>query len=1036
MNVSGGRPNPRNLSVQVEHEQKTLADHTGLGRDRLAMSSSDEFVSQMATENQELRVKVNTMSQQVEQLMHKLTQMKTQPVRLESSPDQAAKILRLESDKQRLMVQLSEKSQLVEELKLRVQDQPEGSQVRSRVEAMRREVEAELKVHFDIKHDELRNALDLLRKDLEEAHLKLSHKEKECEIMGETISSLEMSALEEHEKLRTTLLQTLWDEFEKKLIARKNEFDERCQNYLGEQERLTQVVKEWRRKCVELEDKNAQLYGQLNNTGDDDMELRKTITNYENEVYSLRMSLERANQVNNDLQDQNAILNDKISYLDSDISRYHEKEGSLEDRLMEQESKVRALTKELERSKLDCETWKEQLSKYEKDNSKLRLSIHELQNQLKTNDRFKSSNSKELLWERTNTERLGIEVMSLETELRTALATRDAFKEQLEKTKEEVLIKNALIEDFKKYNLKLQSAQNQIGGELAKLKGDLTRESETADILRHQIGKLAQERDDLAYKLESDKLRNSRPERSALSMLNKPRDASDIENKLLMEKLQEKDVEIQGLKTKLGSFYRDLQPLAKKLEDENDSLRVENSRLKEQLDFMNQERVRNLANIQQNPFSVAGMSGGPQDGFAASSVQNQSNLQGHNLQASFGQFRQSTTPNDQDRSTFQLSESLDRQHQEKLIAELMQLRKFKDEHEKSVRAQQNQPVLTGHIEQPSANNDVDSLSKQLQGAKQEIEDLMARLSLQKSMVDNSKKKADQTMDDFNKLNADYGMLQARCNTLIEENKALAQMKSAAEARSSQIQADQDRGSKFELENRRLAGLVEDLKVKDAANNRARQDLEGQISTLQDQLATLRRQMTDMRHAQTLPATVEAQNVAESRPLQPQTDIDHQGQLQIGQLAVNEIDFKKLIEDNSEMGKELATRDKIIKELQDNLGKNHTQIGEQNAFLTSEIEYLKAYMERVFDEKHTIEHHFNELIAENENLRNDNTYLANLIQEKEVKSKPQLQLKQGQREGEGQVAREADMNNQILDLRRENTDLLREIQALERNVGLK
>lgn len=1030
----GGYTKAQNLNMTIERETKSLADNPLYEYDNYVGTNSDDFISKMANENRELRIKTNELMQNLEQLRHKMTEMKVQPIRLESSPDQAAKILRLESDKQRLMIQLSEKSQLVEELKLRVQDQPEGSQVRSRVEAIRREVEAELKIQYDIKQDELRNALDLLRKDLDEAKLKITHKEKEVEMMGDTISSLEMSALEEHEKLRTTLLQTLWDEFEKKLIARKNEFDEKCQNYLSEQERLTQIIKEWRRKCVELEDKNAQLYSQINSSSDDDMSLKRTITNYENELYNLRISLERANQVNQDINDKNSLLQEKINNLDSDISRYHEKEASLEDSLMEHDSKVRALTKELERSRLDCNTWKEQLGKFEKDNSKLRLSIHELQNQLKTNDRFKNSNSKELLWERTNTERLGIEVQSIETELRTALATRDAYKDQLEKTREEVLIKNSLIEDFKKYNIKLQGAQDQMRDELNRLKADLIRESDTSDLLKVQLTNLVQERDDMAYKIEADKLRSSRPERSALSILNRPRDATDIENKLLKEKLQEKETEVQAVKAKLGKFYNEIQPIAMELERDNAALKDENQNLQREVESLKLQRVHLIAETNQNPFAVFDGNPSLPEGFAESILMNQGRPITQNPYQSFGQFPQQPPQQNSDRGGSLFGGPNLDQDPKLMLEELMTLRQIKAKYNQLLASQHLQVDGSGQSQHESHDGQIQSMRNQLMKAKDEYDDLEARFSMLKKVEPAEIKKTEDFRMRVQSLEKERERLS---NDLTQEkimNQSLASEKARLESDIRAQRSSNDLGSKHELENRRLMSQIDHYRERENELLHIRQVLEADIVNLKDRLATSNKQLGEQRQAtQTVSRHphLSSNDAHHSQPQQP-SNIDDQSQALDVDKMRDEID--RLVVLNDEMTKELMTRDNIITTLNDNLAKDHAGLGAENARIVNDLEYMNAFIDKIKDENLLLERDCNHLFEENKTLREDNTYLASIVSRNEGQTKQPLQLRGAQVQHEGQPAREADLNNHILSLETENTELYRKLESLERNVN--
>jgi chromosome segregation ATPase len=1038
----GGSQGRGALGATLEKQLKNYEDMFNERAPHIDGVSSDDFFRQISKENSELKIQSNELQQQVELLRHKMTELKAQPVRLENSPDQSARVIRLESDKKRLMMQLAERTEKLEELKLRLQDRPEGENLGLHIEAIRKEVTAQIKEQFDTETRRIEQSLHAKDNELSELKLKLDSKEKENRLLEETISSIELRTLEDAENMRQTLVQSMWEQYEKKLLARKNEFESKCQNYLNEQERLSKSIREWRKKCIELEEKNASLYSQMNSSKEDDMDLKRMVTDYDGQVNNLRISLERAQQVNSELEQQSDNFKNKIYSLESMISSYQEREASSDDRILELEAKTKALFKELDRSKNEASIWKQQLEKAESTNSRFKLNLLELENHIKNNDKFKSSNTKELLWERSNTERLHIEVQQMETELKTAIAARDAFKEQLERTKEEVLVKNSLIEDFKKSNYKSQDIQDQFLKELGMVKAELARTTEEGKVLANHLSRITSERNDLQFRIEADKLKNSRPEKSALSMLNKTREVTNVEVKILEEKLNESHLEARELKTKLGQFVNEWKPKANELARQNEILENQVQSLKNQLEITrtelnNQGKHIPSVNDPSKTLSLRNPNENPQEN---------PNSQGQGT-AQFG-----SMPHSQDvsselakiksdydalRRQYDSSNSTKNQLSNEKAAAELEIKRLSQQIEELKNPLTSQPRDQGrHTE---SFESTDALKKELYSlkdentrCKQRLEDLNSQLR----MSENNYNIVTRQCEDLKK---DRDSLLYNKTELERENKSLntaivnLERQNQGESSSQHILREKDD------EISRLIHRIDSL-------NQEATSREHHIGKLLEEIGRLELNLNQGSHHQggqiQIPTGAGRNSQAEG---QGQGNLRGSG---VDNFGVNEAtmafghQIEQLEEANQQLAGQLDMKDRIIQELQRNLEGAHGDLGVQNAQLRTEVEelqYVKAISERLGKECDDLRVDIKNLLDErayiiNENnvLHQDNIELASRVDELTKQKPGQLQLRNNQDSG---AAREYELKQKVNDLTSANNNLISEIQMLEAKVYL-
>lgn len=419
---------------------------------------------------------------------------------------------------------------------------------------VRREVHSQLQEENDQKLRRWADSVDLAQKELQEVKLQLSSKEKELQLMEDGIKGIERRTLDDMEIMRKKLTTTLWEEYEKKLTLKKNEFDHRFSNNLEEIERLSSAVREWRKKCIELEEKNSQLYSSMNTVNDKDYDLMRDITNYENRITNLERELEKTNQLYSDTLSSQSIQQDKTRLLENSLNQLQDKRYSVEEQLMDRDSQVKALERELERCRTEGSGWRSHLERSEAENARLKLQIMDLENTLHDNSKFKGSNIKELQWEKAANDRYQADVLNLESELKTALSSNSLLSQQISRLAEEIQAKSDLIDEYKRNNTGSRDSFQGLLIDIAQLKSVGAKDQDMIKLLQSQLQRLSTERNDLLFKLDADKLRNSRHDRSSITMLARGRDNQELENNILREKVSEAEVQIKALRTKLGQL--------------------------------------------------------------------------------------------------------------------------------------------------------------------------------------------------------------------------------------------------------------------------------------------------------------------------------------------------------------------------------------------------------------------------------------------------------------------------------------------------
>jgi chromosome segregation ATPase len=564
------------------------------------MASTDYF-TQLAKENESLRISNAELQARINELTARVAELKTSPIRMENSPEQTARIMRLETEKERLLAQLRDKTEQFEELKLKTRDFTDKGRMENTIENIRKEIQAQLKEEYETKARKHETSMDLLHKDLEEAQHLLASKTKEVEMLEQNITGMERRTLEDLENMRRNLTQTLWDEYEKKLNAKKEEFDDRCRNNMAEIDRLAGLVKDWRSKCIELEEKNSSMYSKMNNANDRDLDLKRVVAGYEDRILHLERELEKYQQLNSDNNSSNSISRERVRFLEKALTDLEEKKLEFDHQLMEKEAQTKAALKELDKAKADNQVWKNHLEKAENELSKAKLRIIDLENSLKSTANQSHGSNQELVFEKATKERMNADLLSTQAELKSAIAGKDFLEQQLKKAREDGALKNELIEEYKRINAGLKSGYEGLAHEHATLKAQTSRDQDQMKFLSTQIDKIYMERQELAAKTEAEKLKQGRPERSALSMLNRQREGGDTEIRILKDKLEESESQLKAVRIKLGQLSQKSAEIiqdGQTLINENKDLNSRNSLLQKQIELLKQELAEQKLNSQ------------------------------------------------------------------------------------------------------------------------------------------------------------------------------------------------------------------------------------------------------------------------------------------------------------------------------------------------------------------------------------------------------------------------------------------------------
>jgi chromosome segregation ATPase len=1035
MNSSlGGSQSKGTNGVALEKNLKTLEDMLSRGDPYQPNISSDDFFREITTENTELKVKTNELLQQIENMRSKMTEMKAQPIRLENSPDQSARIIRLESDKKRLMIQLSQKSEELEVFRLQMQDKPAGDNIRLQIEAIRKEITAQLQAQNEMEKQRLENKIDDREKKINELNLVLESKEKENDLLEQTIQSLEQRTLDEAENMRQVLVQSMWEQYERKLLARKAEYDQKYQNYMEEQENLGKAIKEWKNKYMELQEKHSALHSQINNSKEDDLVWKKAINNYENTLGNMSLSLERAQQLNSELEMQVETLKSKVYMMDKSLTEAEIKENNSEDRILDLQSKVKAYQKELDRAKGEANTWKDQLEKAEVTNSKFKLNLMELENQIKNNDKFKSSNTRELLWEKTNSERLSLEVQQMETELRTAIAARDAFKDQLEKTREEILIKNNLLEEYKKTGKVEDATKSEILKQWTHVKGELAKAQEECKVLATQLSKVTSERNDLQFRIEADRIKNTRPEKSALSMLNRSRETAHVEVRILEEKLQESQVEITELKAKLGQLVKEWKPKIFEVAKENEKLLNDVQTLTIALEAARGELMRQSPQPQTafgQPATLTLKSQGQKQTEAAQS--------GSHGTATFGGKAETNSTQEElsklnieyinlkmlfEKISHDNKTLLDQKRS--LEADNRSLSKTLDEHN------QNNKKVGQDLQ--AALDSKETLKRNLQALEEEHAKCGQKTTEEKCNCTRLKNENMELYTQLGHLKQQVKDLEVKNSDLVRDHRGLNDQVAKLERQAWAGTDLQNTIKQREDEIRGCHGTIDSLAIENENLNRLIAQKNEKIRQLES-------------FGPTQGPSGGSQKQPQGTSSGPFDEVKQERGGEADTFGVNEAamalsyQIEQLQEANQDLLSQIAIKDSTIRELEQNMARTHGEIGQQNSQLMREVEdiqYVNAVSERMRVECDNLRVDVRKLLDErayilNENnvLHQDNIALATRVDELTKQKPGQLQLRPTQ---EATSAKELQLRQQVADLTDANNRLMSTNLELETRVG--
>ena len=499
----------------------------------------------VARENESLRRVNEELLERVKELGQRVSAARVQPIRIEASPEQTARISRLESEKERLLVQLREKAEQLAEARLQLGGRGETRGTEALELSLRKEIGAQLREEFDGRARRAEEEAETLRRALDEKALEVASRDREIEILERNLKGLEKQTLGELEEMRRRVGEAMWDEYEKKLGARKEEFEKRCEVSMGEIEKLSAAVKEWRRRCFETEEKMSELQAMLHSSEDSDLDLKRMVANYESRVLGLEKSLDKSGQVAEDLKHQVEVGKERLRLANEDLEKVEERRQKAEKSLVEWEAQGKALLKDNERVKAQSASLVGHVEKVEGENAKLRIKLLELEGTVKAYSSYKDTDSKELVWERANGERLNGEVLSLQTSLKAANGRVAMLEGELERLNEEILVKNGLISEMKRSNKSMSDGYEELMKENAETKAGNWREGEKVRMLEEEVKRLVVERKEMFIQVDREKGRQV----GSLA----GRDA-EHENIILRKKVEDYEGELKAARAKLGQM--------------------------------------------------------------------------------------------------------------------------------------------------------------------------------------------------------------------------------------------------------------------------------------------------------------------------------------------------------------------------------------------------------------------------------------------------------------------------------------------------
>ena len=1066
MNIwgSGGSPEPWRSSYEALAKLQEDPYYKISNEKADGINTQDYFLT-LARENEILRMSNQELTENIADLQARLSDYKTQPIRVENSPEQSARILRLETERERLLNQLREKTEQFEELKLKTRDLKDGMRLETTIENIRRELHVQLREEYEHKARRTETSMDLVHRDLDEARLNLNSKEKEVELLEQSLKGMERRTLDDMESMRSTITQALWQEYEKKLNAKKEEFDSRCQMSLDEIDRLNGLMKEWRKKCIELEEKNMGFYTQMNHATDRDLDLKRAVAGYEDRILNLERQLERSNQLQSESQSQSSISRDKIKLLEGALTDLEEKKLKFDEAIMEREAQVKALNKELERCRSESHIWKQHLEKSEAENSKSKLRILDLENNLRNTDKFKDNSTNELVWEKANYERAVADFMASQAELKSALVAKEFLEHHLKKAREDAAFKHDLIEEYKKVNSNVKDGFQNLVHDHATLKAQSSRDREVLKLLSNQVEKLSIERQEMAVNAEVDKIKQVRTERSSLNMLVRPNYSGDTETKIYKQKLEESETQLKSMKVKISQLSAKSTEIISEglqLVTENNELAKRNEILQKQLDLIKLE-------LQETKMHVEKKEADRQSAMSELQMANKLNQFLENSQKD-GEAN-SNRMRSLDEELARLRQQIDQQN--------ILINKYKDEiveKEKLIIINDPRPINEKIYAIISEKNVVVETLKDVQGELRKVTDsaqnfqrqsevLAARnQDLEKECI-NLRSRATETMTDnkqrseehlrireesagiIGKLRADNDAFQREIQGLKTVITRLEQIQTQLQTQLSQPQPEAPQNvnpqdvRKEEIINKLQERIVDFQKSDDNLQNyiknllQTNQMLVGQANAANAQLEKVQysqaAQPQPISQAQFQNQSL-APNLAQEKGPNSGQDLT-QGVGEEGTPPHDEriIQLEMYVK---ELQEEMDFKDRIIKRNEDSLQLHSGDLGLENQQMAHDIEFLKALADKLSNENDNLRHANASLIGEVDIIRNDNTSLSDQIQNMKKSQQPSsLQLKSTDTKSNNLMIENQQLMSEIQKIMNTNRELLEKNHELQKNV---
>jgi DNA repair exonuclease SbcCD ATPase subunit len=553
-----------NLIKQTIEKTNKLNEDTLLAHSSSKLGLYDEFSGVNSNENEILRQKNAELEKRIDLLQAKIKELKTSPITFDSSPDQAIRILALETQKERLVLQLQEKNEQLEELRLRQRDGSDPAGMESILQNMR----AEIKEEYNLKLQKYVTEIDQYQRESLENKLCIESKNKELDLLEKNLVGLERRTIEDMEGMRKQLTENLWEEYEKKLNAKKTEQDLKIQGCMKEIETLTDSLKDWRRKCIELEEKSSKYYEQLNASCEKDVGLKRMINDYEARIRQMEDELEKQAQLQTDSLSVNRNLGDKVRFLEGVISDLEEKSSKAD----EQFARGRVLEKELEKSRGDVNYWKIQVQAKDGELSKAKFRTLDLENELK----LKEQEIRETLSfsNKITSEPLLNGMRNIEDQMVALSKSKGYLELQVKKLSEDLRQKTRESEEALKIASDLKHS-------LELIEHQRLQDKDNIKILAEHTLELNEERNVMRSQLENELHRSGVSKKEGSELLSSSKDLY-YENQILNQLLAARTRELQDAKSQMEQLLANYNDIAKAGDEyivEHEALKVEYNNL-------------------------------------------------------------------------------------------------------------------------------------------------------------------------------------------------------------------------------------------------------------------------------------------------------------------------------------------------------------------------------------------------------------------------------------------------------------------------